>query len=100
MAKVPRPGNRSFAPNQNLNPKLGHLEIVEWVDHASLAGNHWQTIETVATLTPEHVTSIGWVLKEEKEFIVLMPHHTREMGFGDVAILKRAITKRKRIRVT
>ena len=77
--------------------KLGALTLIEWLDHCSLDGGHWQTVESAETLTPVIVQSIGWLLKETKETIVLVPHLSQGQGqvFGEVCILKRVIIKRK-----
>jgi hypothetical protein len=80
--------------------KLGDVVLIEWLDHSSLDGNQWQTMENAETLAPVIVRSIGWLLREDKETLVLVPHTSDENGmvFGEVCILKRVVIKRKKLR--
>ena len=80
--------------------KLGELALIEWLDHASLEGSHWQTLQDAATLAPVIVKSVGWVLREDKHTVVLVPHASQEfdLTFGEICLIKRTILKRKKLR--
>lgn len=81
------------------------LLLIEWVDSHS-CGNGWQKLETVESNQEVlHCRSVGWLLVETDDIVVLVPHisgerntNTRLFCKGDLAIPKRAITRRTKLR--
>jgi hypothetical protein len=75
------------------------LVMVEWLD--SHAGRGWQDAERFQQVArPLHCRSVGWVVAENKECTVLVPHIAGErngeimvQGCGDLTIPTAAITK-------
>ncbi len=75
------------------------LMLVEWLD--SHAGRGWQTVEQLEkAATPLYCRSVGWLLSENKDCKVLVPHIGGEqqgdvmlIGCGDLTIPKKAIVK-------
>lgn len=85
----------------NINTaKIGpSLEIVKWVDHSSFAEATWRPFEAYTDGETFVVFSVGWVIYEDKEVVVLLStaSRTNEKGFGDMKILKKAIQHRWKI---
>jgi len=83
------------------------LELIEWVDHWSFSDSGWKTFDkdVLDQVKPLAITSVGWILKENDEIILLVPHqhpHTEEAnsemrGCGELIILKSSITSRKEL---
>ena len=75
------------------------LVLIEWVD--SHSGRGWQEIEQLKSASELlYCRSVGWVVSENKNTIVLVPHISGEKnvgiklcGCGDISIPKRAVTK-------
>ena len=78
------------------------LELVEWVDSNSCSGN-WNSRQAIMKRPPGGmlIRSVGWVVQENRETIVVVPHLTYEendtfgSGKGDITIPKVAIVSRK-----
>jgi len=84
-----------------------NLYIVTWIDSQSPVTNRWEDIEDM--LEPKNMIciSVGWIEKETKDNIVIMPHisdiYDKEekghacglMTIPKVAILKRVNIKYK-----
>jgi len=75
------------------------LVIVDWVD--STAGEGWKTLrEMKGAENGLTCRSVGWILKESKECLVIVPHIAGEslddpqfQVRGDMSIPKRCILK-------
>ncbi len=69
------------------------LVMVEWLDSASVGGI-WNDINEITdqscSLTCK---SVGWLLVNNKDIIVIVAHLTGKQGSGDMTIPKRAIVK-------
>lgn len=65
---------------------------VEWLDSAS--NSHWFPADD-CELTPTNIVSFGFVLKDEKDYIVLAQNYCEEIdeGCNRIAIPKGCITK-------
>lgn len=79
---------------------MGPLVIIEWEDSLGCPQG-WQAFEDAST---SHVIiqSVGWVLRESKESVTLVPHVGRvdgdaNQGQGIMTIPKRCILKREAI---
>lgn len=72
------------------------LTYIQWRDAAGMSGGGWQHTEDMDQLEPRIIDSIGWVYREEKDFVVLASHvEVGQMNFeGDMCIPKSAIIKR------
>lgn len=72
------------------------LQIIRWNDHSTYVG--WSEAEDVEI--QEHpVTSVGWVVKEDKRAVVLAATRNQEgSSVQRIHILKPNIVSRKNIR--
>lgn len=76
--------------------KVGALLLIEWMDSASAAGGQtWKDSEDLQELKPHRIRSAGWVLREDKESLVLVGHIAEFQCSGDLCIPKSAIVKRR-----
>jgi hypothetical protein len=48
----------------------GQLYEIKWLDAYEMESG-WQTLEDALKITPPEVSSVGYVLKETKEYIIL-----------------------------
>lgn len=74
--------------------KWGPITVVEWTDSASIRGGHWHSYDDAESLTPDNCKSVGWILRETKEAITIVPHSALHSIGGEMCIPKVAITKR------
>lgn len=67
--------------------KTRRLILVVWKDAKGGDLSGWRPISSMGRLKPETITSVGWLVKEDKEAIVVCPHvaHDGE-GDGEIAI--------------
>lgn len=73
-------------------------EVVEWLDHCSMFGRKWESLSDALELEPALVQSIGWVVKETREFIILIPSLCEETEiYGELLILKACIKRRLKV---
>lgn len=49
------------------------IVLVRWRDSASL-NSGWSFIKSIPSFIPHEVTSMGFLFKDEPDFIVLIPH--------------------------
>lgn len=76
----------------------GNLRIyrIDWLDHSGFTRGSWHDTEDTMELDPIFVTSIGYLLKETKEYIILASSITNaDHTAGESCILKSCIKKRK-----
>lgn len=73
------------------------LVMVEWLDSASLTGGVWRDTNDVADLKPTRMRSVGWVLREDGESIVLIGHIASHQVSGDLVIPKTCIKRRYKL---
>jgi hypothetical protein len=81
------------------NPKCWYIE---WEDPASEhAGWFDLTEEELSKLHPAVCRSVGWILKENKKYIILVPHliDKDNLGSGDTSIPKSLISKKVEIKL-
>lgn len=76
------------------------LIVVEWVDSCGLKGGHWGSTEDAKQLTPSDCRSVGWLINETDDAIVLAAHVTPHHVSGEMCIPKVAVTKRWPIKIT
>jgi hypothetical protein len=80
-----------------------NLVYVEWID--SGRGHEWRMLDDLDDMLPAYCRSVGWIVREEEEYIVLAgnlaadapdgkPHQACQM----MAIPKVAITTRRVLR--
>lgn len=75
------------------------LEVISWLDHCS-AGDGWRYIDDLKKLDPLEVKTIGWVIQEEKGYLVVCSTITESAtALNNVCILKSDILKRKRLKI-
>jgi hypothetical protein len=73
---------------------------IEWLDHAS-SEMQWNNEETRTLRSPFLVRTMGFILEETDEHIILAMSHTgeEETFFGEVLVLKSCIKKRKALKI-
>jgi hypothetical protein len=77
------------------------IVLIEWVD--SHSGRGWQDLESLeASAVPLYCRSVGWLVKETEQCVVIVPHisgekdgHILLQGCGDITIPTKAIVKEK-----
>ncbi len=70
------------------------LVMIEWVDSCGCS-SHWQSSEDLEEIEPMVCKSVGWLLQENSNCVVIAPHNcedTKQMC-GDMTIPTLAITK-------
>jgi hypothetical protein len=72
----------------------GPITIIEWFDSCSIRGGTWHSHDDAEQLVPDRIKSVGWVLKETKEAVTMVPHTAEHSVGGEMCIPKVAITKR------
>jgi hypothetical protein len=92
----------TYFKNLKLLPMKNFAEnvpvLVVWEDHF-VGDSSWHGLDSVS-LEPQLCTSVGWIVKEDKEHIVLMPHLSpvrggTQSGFGELTIVRAAIRAKK-----
>ena len=75
------------------NLRVNSLGLIEWIDSATSIG--WGKSSDSAT--PSYCRSVGWIIRKDKNFIVIAPHVDKDSGLvcGDMAIPIKAIIKTK-----
>ena len=51
--------------------KAGKLYLITWLDHVTFELNSWRSEEDLDDLQPLEVITIGWLMKEEKDHIIV-----------------------------
>jgi hypothetical protein len=75
-------------------------EWIEWYDHCSLEGGGWRDMNDWDQLGPLRIVSLGFVVRETDEIVVIVPHYTDDdKGCGDMCILKANIISRRPLEV-
>jgi len=75
------------------------LEMIEWIDSFGCSPE-WQSIEHVKLNEPLTCVSVGKIIAEKDDYVVICPHFTKphddleEQGCGDMTIPKIVIVKR------
>jgi hypothetical protein len=72
--------------------------IIDWDDSCALDGGIWHDKEAVEELKSHKCRSIGWVVKENKDCVVLVSSTSDHQFSGDICIPKSAIKKRKKLK--
>lgn len=84
----------------NTAPSAKKLLLVQWVD-ASGPPRGWEFAESAQPDTPT-VRSVGWLAKETKDYLFLVPHIAHSVNgdqyAGHFTIPKRMVIKRRVLR--
>jgi len=85
--------------NENYKPEYTP-EWIEWYDHSSYSENAWRTHEEFEALGPIRVVSLGFVITENDQSLVIVPHYgENDKGGGEMCILKSDIVVRRLLEV-
>ena len=77
-----------------------YVELITWLDHQVDEGG-WQSLEDAAMLGPLKCVTVGFVVSETRDIVVLAPTYSTASEVTEhMAILKKVIVGRKRIKVT
>ena len=71
------------------------LVYIEWLDAVSNADGGWQRMKDVEKLTPDLVKSVGWIVKETRDYLTVISHNGDNEVGGDFCIPKACIKKRR-----
>ncbi len=58
-----------------------HAQIVRWLDHCDPLDGPWHSIDVARRVEPVVFCTVGWIIRETDEFIVM----TSTLGEGHVA---------------
>lgn len=78
--------------------KKAPLVYVEWEDSSSL-GSVWNTSERLKDDTNLVCTSLGYLVHEDDGCVVVAGHRGEHQYAGDIRIPKRAILRRRRVKL-
>lgn len=71
--------------------------FVRWLDHSAFDSNNWHEMSsTMSDITPFEVVTLGYLLKEEEDYIIVASTITsNENTLGEFCILKACIKERR-----
>lgn len=70
------------------------IELIEWIDHASLEGGNWRDWDDLESLKLAHIYSVGWVVRETDSEVVVICHKDDDVFWGEIIIHKPSIVRR------
>ena len=82
------------------------VTFVEWLDHCSVSSTHWVSMQEIMDLTPVVAHTVGWVVKETDEYLVIVAtlQHVEDGtdandqdADGELLILKSCIKRREKL---
>lgn len=75
------------------------LEKITWLDHSSYEANCWREKHEIENLGPFEVVSVGYILKEAKDYITIVSTIAEVAGkyLNEFCILKGTIVKRTKL---
>lgn len=81
---------------KNLEKNPPKLVIVKWLDHCTTNIVGWQSAHSIVDLEPVIMHTAGWVFKETKDYVIIVPTSSRadSNGMSNICILKTDILKR------
>jgi hypothetical protein len=76
-----------------------NLERIVWNDHCSYSNPSWKDGQDLVDLTPTEIDSVGWVIAEDKDRLVMAAHMSGSgMATGEMCIIKKCIKSRKKLK--
>lgn len=82
---------------ENNHPVLWYFE---WLDHASMSDGGWVSLKDLdESLTVVPVISVGWVMSEDEDQILIVPHYDKKNKntIGAFTVIKRNIIFAKKL---
>ena len=75
------------------------LEYIKWLDHTAWDKAEWNDIEALEELEPVSVYSVGWVIKETEDYIIIVStiQPDTDIVHSEFCVLKGAITERTKL---
>lgn len=73
------------------------LVIVDWLDATGGTRNGWRSMKEMAVGALDSCRSVGWLLVEDKDRLVVIPHISAEQGDGEIIIPRSWVSKITRI---
>ncbi len=77
---------------------MKQLELIQWKDHWSRSTGWLEELE-VADYRPEVCTSVGYVIHEDEEVVILSANVHETSWRGEMCVLKSCITERQSLEV-
>ena len=75
------------------------VEVIERLDHCSIKGGNWEKFEDIEDLKPLKVHSSGWLVRETKDAITIVPTWHEDDGYGEILIVKKCIVSRQKFKL-
>lgn len=77
------------------------LLFVRWQDHHTFHENKWRDIDEFEEVPVYEVQSIGWLVKENKNHLIVAAHCAFDVDqiTGEMMILKKTIVERREIKL-
>lgn len=71
------------------------LVLLKWLDHSTFKKAEWHEFDQATELSPVTFWSVGWIIREESDYVVLANTSDRsECTHGEFCIIKKAILER------
>lgn len=85
-----------------METEKGEMVLVHWIDSVSWGDTDWREMEKIKELKPTEIDSVGFLVADEKDWIVLAAHvdSENEHGGGEICIPRFAIQGMRRLGVT
>lgn len=69
--------------------ELNNPVLIVWDDHTSFTENLWRDFDTLKELSPMEVKTLGYIIKDERDYYVLAAHITdSNVAMGELCIMK------------
>ena len=75
------------------------VTLVQWKDHCNYARSQWRSLEEIELLTPLELFTSGVVVKETKDYILIVSSWGEDTYGGEMLILKADIVKRTKFKI-
>jgi hypothetical protein len=76
-------------PNHGM--KIGKLLLITWLDHTTFPDNIWRTKKQMNALSPSEMRTVGWLLKETEDYIIVVSTKNCDTYTGEFCIVKSTI---------
>ena len=91
------------------NRAMKDVEFITWLDHCTDSERGWQSLENILKLEPVVIDTVGWVVKETDDYLV-MAASLQDVGEnanasdqdaqGEMLVLKSCIKRREKLNLS
>ena len=80
------------------------VEFITWLDHCTDSERGWQSLENILKLEPVVIDTVGWVVKETDDYLVMVAS-LQNVGEnadvqGEMLVLKSCIKRREKLNLS